>query len=97
MKALDDLIVVLLPDKCSFINFSILETLKARPNIPSSFRFLEQRVYEVVGVHCPLPPQTTLLGAKSLDQEVLTLNRSGFFQIGMARGGQIMPLLSNSV
>ena len=49
------------------MNFNILETLK--DSLPPSLKFLEQRVHELVGG----PPQTTLWGAKGLDQEGLKL------------------------
>ena len=43
-----------LPCKSSFINSNSLETLKDRPNIPTSLKLLEQKVYELVGG--PLTP-----------------------------------------
>ena len=60
--------------KSGFINSNILETSKDRPNTPLSLKLLEQRVHELVGGplnSASLPPQTTLWGAKSLNQEGL--------------------------
>ena len=66
--------VVRLPYKSELINSNILETLKDRPNTPPSLKlFIEQRVHELIGGSTD-PPQTTLWGARSLDQEVLKKN-----------------------
>ena len=54
-----------LPYKSGFINSNILETSKDRPNTPTSLKFLEQRVPELVGG--PLnPPSDNVVGSKRL-------------------------------
>ena len=55
-----------LPYKSSFMNFDIFETLKDSLNTPPSSKFLEQRVHELVGVHCPPPPPDNAAGSKRL-------------------------------
>ena len=59
-----------LPNKSSFSNSNISETLKDSPNTPMSLMLLKQRVHELVGVP---PSRTTLRKAKDLDQEGSTL------------------------
>ena len=54
----------------SLINSYILETSKGRAITLPSLKFLEQRVHELVG-DGSTTPQTTLQGAKGLDQEGL--------------------------
>ena len=64
-----------LPYKSGFINSNILETLEDRPNTPQSLKFLEGRVHKLVGGPLNPSPQTTLWGAKGLDQEGLKYQR----------------------
>ena len=59
-----------LPYKSGFIYSNILETSKNGPNTPPSLKLLKQRVHELVGGQQGAP-QTTLWGAKGLDQERL--------------------------
>ena len=61
----------LLPYKSSFINFNIFETSKDRPNIPPSLKFLEHRVYVLVGGALNQPPHhhhhlDSVMGSKRL-------------------------------
>ena len=45
-----------LPNKGSFTNSNILEIVKDSPNIPTSFKFLEQKVHELAGGSTDSPP-----------------------------------------
>ena len=64
-----------LPYKSGLINSNLWKTSKDRSNIPTSLKLLAQRVHELVGGVQWNPPQTTLGGAKSLDQEGLNTSR----------------------
>ena len=60
-----------LPCKRDFINSTILETYGNIPSALPGLKLLEQRVHELVGGPLNPPLQTTLWGAKGLDQEGL--------------------------
>ena len=68
--------------KSSFINSNILETSTDRPNNPPSFKFLEQRVHELVGRGSTEPPLDNGVGSKMLRSGsvyLMCFSKIGFF------------------
>ena len=71
-----------LPNKIGYINSSILDTVSGSSNTLPSLKFLELMVHKLVGGSSDPPPspQTSLWGAKGLDQEGSIWNDFAGFQ-----------------